>query len=67
MTENGSGAINIRVNNRLLTRASACARDLGLSRPEFVRRAIERECSETEKLAGRRSRFARDTDQEAAE
>ncbi len=67
MTENESGAINIRVNTRLLARANACARDLGLSRPEFVRRAIERECAETEKLAGRRSRFTRDTDRDAAQ
>ena len=67
MSETRSGAINIRVNNRLLARASACAEELGLSRPEFMRRAIERECAETEKLAGRRSRFARDTDQETAQ
>ncbi|MCY4320031.1 MAG: hypothetical protein OXE76_12795 [Alphaproteobacteria bacterium] len=67
MDSNGSGAINIRINNRLLARAIACARELGLSRPEFVRRAIERECAETEKLAGRRSRFARNADRDAAQ
>lgn len=63
----GFSNIHIRVSNRLLSRADASARELGISRPEFVRRSIERECAECEKLAGRRGRAAKVADGGAGE
>ena len=43
--------LNIRLARVLVERIDAAADAIGLSRNELIRRAIERECTDTEELA----------------
>ena len=48
--------INIKIPDTLRTRADTCAKLIGATVPEFVRKAIRDKCAEVEKLHGQRER-----------
>ena len=59
MDEAGNTAVQLTLTRRLLARASDAARVEGISRAEWMRRAILAACERTEQLAARRARTAR--------
>lgn len=50
-------AIHVKVGARLLARVDACAREEGISRPEWVRAALSAAALKSEQAAGRRARL----------
>ena len=59
MDEAGKTAVQLSMTRKLLARASEAARVEGISRAEWMRRAILAGCERTEQLAARRARTAK--------
>lgn len=58
MDVNQATAIQLTLSRTLLARTDDCARADGISRPEFIRRAILAACEKTESVHARRRREA---------
>ena len=59
MSKRESTFVQLTLTRTLLARAGDAARVEGLSRPEYMRRAILDACERTESLAARRARAAK--------
>ena len=52
-------AVSLRFGPRLLARVDVCARERGVPRAEFIRVAVDAECTRSEAQAARRERLAK--------
>ena len=50
-------AVHLKLARRLLARVDACAREEGVSRPEYIRAALSASALRSEQQAGRRKRL----------
>ena len=58
MSETDTTAVHLTLSRTLLARANEAARVEGVTRPEYMRRAILAACERTDALAARRARAA---------